>query len=133
MVGESFDLVATVRNNGPVDAPDVTLSDYLPDGLAFGSVTADDPAASCTFGPPPPPPYATAGSSPGSAGGARPGYYDATDIQCSLQTMAAGQTTTVTVSVTRSNAREIYNSVWVGSSGQESNWDNNYSELDIAA
>lgn len=127
LVGDTFDLKVHVRNDGPRAAGDVWVSDYLPPGVQFQDVA---PADACAYNDP--------GGYPMTAGPAtaapQPGgdsYYPvyAGGVYCSLGSIGSGEGKTVTITVTRTNAREIWNSAWASSSNFDPNNDNNYGEL----
>jgi uncharacterized repeat protein (TIGR01451 family) len=145
LVGTAFQLVFTITNNGPEVATDAVFSQYVPAELELLSVTSSDPSDDCTPGdegdstttPPPPPPSAapedggTSGGSPGFVGGS-PGYYrDA--VNCALGSMAAGNSSVITLEMRRVGARESYSSAWVGSSLPDSRYEDNYAELAFEA
>ena len=48
-VGSDFDFTITATNNGPSDANNVVLSDYVPYGTEFRSVTSSDSSDICEF------------------------------------------------------------------------------------
>jgi uncharacterized repeat protein (TIGR01451 family) len=92
-VGSNLTYTVTVTNNGPDAATGVTLTDALPAGVTFVSVTPVAPT--CT-----------------QAGGV---------VACDLGTLASGANTTVTIVVTPTQAGEISNGVTV--TGKESDPD----------
>ncbi|MBA2726194.1 MAG: DUF11 domain-containing protein [Actinobacteria bacterium] len=116
LVGDTFDLVFSVTNNGPEAAPDSTFSTYLSQGLSFISATSSDATDTCSVET-----YAYA-----------PSMSEAY-VTCDLGQLGTGGATTLTVTVRRDAAREIYayGSVWT--SAQETNYDNDYSEIFIPA
>lgn len=138
LVGETFDIVMDVANNGPATAGDVFFSNYLNDGLSFVSVTSSDESDSCTFDGYPgkdpvaydgqPAPAAPDGSA-GSDETATSPYWNQGGVNCDLGTMATGQSSTITITVTRTHAREIWNSGWAYSSNYEPFYENNYAEV----
>ncbi len=128
LVGDTFDLVLRVTNRGPATAGDVWLSDYLPAELGFVSVSPSE----CTYNDSGGYPMADqpASAEPSPKGDA---YYPVygNGVYCSLGALAVGESKTVTITVTRTGARETWNSAWVSSSNYEPNYDNNYKDLHI--
>lgn len=127
LVGTEFDLVINVTNNGPAASGDAWLSNYLPPGLEFVSAS---PADTCSFNDYGPYPMA---DSPTSAPSRESGdaYYPIAPggVFCSIGSIASGDTSRVTITVTRTSAREIWNSAWVSSSNHDPDYENNYSDL----
>jgi uncharacterized repeat protein (TIGR01451 family) len=96
--GGSLTYTLTVTNQGPDAATDVQLTDTLPAGVAFVSVTPGSPACS-------------------QSGGV---------VTCNLGTLAAGASTQATIQVTApGTAGAITNSVQVSSGIPDSNPSNN--------
>lgn len=122
LVGDTFDLVFSVTNNGPEAAPEVAFSTYLSSGLSYISATSSDTTDTCsveTYGYP----------EPATGGGAR---YSDSNITCALGEVGTEGVTTLTVRVKRDAAREIYTYGSVWTSAQETNYENGYSEIYIA-
>lgn len=130
LVGEAFDLSLRVRNEGPSPAGDVWVSDYLPPGVDFKEVTPADACSYNDYGgyPMADGPATTAPERSGDS------YYPiyADGVYCSLGTIASGAGKKVTITVVRTNARDIWNSAWASSSNYDNNYDNNYGDLFIA-
>ncbi|MGH2805719.1 MAG: hypothetical protein ACRDKT_00440 [Actinomycetota bacterium] len=139
LVGSAFQLVFTITNHGPEVATGAVFSQYVPPELELVSTSSSDAGDDCTPGdegdattaaPPPPPPTTApeSGTADGSTGSAAPGYYrDA--VNCTLGSMAVGETSAITLDLRRIGARETYSSAWVGSSLMDSNYDDNYADL----
>lgn len=128
LVDETFDLVATIANNGPSNAGDVWFSQYLPEGLTATSVQPDDRCSLEGGGYP----YAE-GPTAVPQDEAGDSYYPVYGggVYCSLGSMASGGSVTVTIAARRTNAREIWTSAWVSSSNHDPQFDNNYADLSI--
>ena len=131
LVGDTFDITITVGNDGPSAAGDVWVSDYLPGSLEFVSAT---PADRCSFNEAGPYPMAKGPETdaPKQSGDA---YYPiwGNGLFCDIGAVGAGETSTVTVTVTRVSAWEAWNSSWVSSSNFDPNYENNYSDSVIEA
>jgi uncharacterized repeat protein (TIGR01451 family) len=131
LAGDTFDLNVTIANDGPSAAGDVWVSDYLPPSLEFVSTT---PADRCTFNDSGP--YPLAGgpekAAPDKGGDS---YYPmwGNGLFCDLGSLGAGESTSFTITVTRVNAWETWNSSWVSSSNYDPNYENNYSDMMIEA
>jgi uncharacterized repeat protein (TIGR01451 family) len=142
LVGDVFDLVTTVRNDGPETAPEAFFSNYLPQELELKSITSSDPADSCGVDQPFPEAYASrdqasrpdgstsSGSAPAGKGMA---YSGGGAAACSLGDMALGDQAVITMTVKRIGARESYNSGWVGSNVDDPDYNDNYTELYLEA
>lgn len=127
LVGTTFDMTMTISNGGPSAAVDVWVNDYLPDGLEF---VAAQPADDCSYNNYESYPYAD-GPTAAPAGKEGDAYYPiyANGLYCSLGAMQPGASETVTLTVTRTKARELWNSAWVSSSNYDPVYDNNYGEV----
>lgn len=131
LVGETFEVAATISNNGPSRAGDVWFNNYLPDGVSAESVSPTD---RCTLDGGGSYPYADGPTAvpEGKAGDAYyPGYGQG--VYCSLEGLGSGESVTVALTLRRTAAREIWNSAWVSSSNFDAVYDNNYAELLIEA
>ena len=130
LVGTTFDMTMTVTNLGPSTAGDVWVNDYLPDGLEFASA---QPADRCSYNNYERYPYSD-GPTAAPAGREGDAYYPiyANGLYCSLGAMDTGASETITLTVTRTKAREVWNSAWVSSSNYDPLYDNNYGELMLA-
>lgn len=126
LVGETFTLAATVGNRGPASAGDVWLNDFLPEGVEFVSVAPSELCSYNDHGPYPMAEEPTA--APTEKGDA---YYPIQPggIYCALGSLPVGESSTVSMTVTRTRARELWNSAWVSSSNYEPQYENNYGEL----
>jgi uncharacterized repeat protein (TIGR01451 family) len=127
LVGETFPLELRVRNLGPSGAGDVWVSDYLPPGVDFVSVTPSDTCSYNSYGgyPIAEGPVTDAPQARGDA------YYPIyqNGVYCSVGALPAGEVRTIVISVTRTNARETWNSAWASSSNFDPNYENNYGDL----
>lgn len=134
LVGRAFEYVLTVRNDGPSRATQVWLGDYLPDGVEVRGVSSSDPSDTCSTGDGG---GGGGGGEDGGGGGSStpPGEgvdypdYSQSLVACDLHALRPGSMTEVTVAVTRTGARELWNSAWVSSSNFEPDYDDNYAEL----
>jgi hypothetical protein len=120
----------TVSNDGPSTAADVWLNDYLTQGLDFVSVEPADRCSNETYEDHP---YA-GGPETAPEGKRGDGYYPVTasGLLCDLGSLGPGDTETVTLTLQRTKARELWNSAWVSSSNHDPVYDNNYAELRLA-
>lgn len=145
-VGSTFEYRITVTNKGPGRAEAVTLTDALPAEVDHVSTSWDQAKGSCSYVSeeyPPPEPKPAGGAAPGEpqAGGrAEPGgastapeYYRYHQVECQFPSLAAGETTSVTVTATRRSAWPLYNGAWVTSETGDPNWENDYAETYIDA
>jgi uncharacterized repeat protein (TIGR01451 family) len=133
LVGETFDVTFTVRNNGPSTAPDVWLTDYLPEGLAYVSGNSSDPADSCGFTDhqyKTPTEYDAEPGAPsaGAEDASYPIVYGGGAFSCDMGALDPGSTETVQVTLERTTAREIWNYASVYSSHYDADYSNNYAE-----
>ena len=127
LVGETFEVGATITNSGPSRAGDVWFNNYLPDGVTAESVT---PADRCTLDGGGSYPYADGPTAvpEGKAGDAYyPGYGQG--VYCTVEGLGTGESINVALTLRRTKAREIWNSAWVSSSNFDPVYDNNYAEL----
>jgi uncharacterized repeat protein (TIGR01451 family) len=131
LLGQEFRLSFTVANDGPSTAGDVWLNDYLTDGLEFVGV---QPTDGCSYQSYENHPYAE-GPTAAPEGKRGDAYYPVSPsgLYCDLGSLAPGDTTTVDLTVRRTKARELWNSAWVSSSNHDPMYENNYSELQLAA
>ena len=122
LAGEIFETTLTVRNDGPSGAGDVWANLWLPPELRFVSAA---PSETCTaqpaypYGVPEPAP--SAGSPEGDAYYPSPG-----GLWCSFGALSNGATSSVTLLLERTGAREAWISGWVSTSNADPNYDNNY-------
>ena len=130
LVGDTFTTTFTVSNSGPSQAGDVWVSDYLTEGLEFVSVSPADKCGYNSYGDYP---YAE-GPTAAPAGKEGDAYYPVSPsgLYCRLGTLASGASTDIQVTLTRTKARELWNSAWVSSSNYDPTYENNYSELQLA-
>ncbi|HWC14065.1 MAG TPA: DUF11 domain-containing protein [Actinomycetota bacterium] len=118
-VGSQFDYDIAVTNHGPNPAGNVSLTAGIPDGTDYVSWTSSDTTDSCTIF------EETYDDEMEMEGGDASGWVYR-ELRCDLGTLAAGQTTTVTLTVTRNTDYELWNSAWVASSTYDANYDNDY-------
>lgn len=130
LVGDTFTMTFTVSNSGPSQAGDVWVNDYLTEGLEFVSVT---PADRCGYNSYDDYPYAE-GPSAAPAGREGDAYYPVSPsgLYCQLGTLPSGASTDIQVTLTRTKARELWNSAWVSSSNYDPMYENNYAELQLS-
>jgi len=119
-VGEDFAFQIDVTNNGPSEARNVDVVDYLPYGVELRSAATTDAADVCT--------YDDGGYRDPPPGSIQPSMIGLRLLSCDLGTMAAGETTSITIDVTRTSEYEIWNSA----SGTTANYDEN-NENDYAS
>lgn len=127
LVGEAFEVGATITNSGPSRAGDVWFNNYLPPGVSAESVS---PADRCTLDGGSGYPYAEEPTAvpEGKAGDAYyPGYGQG--VYCTLEGLGSGESVGISLTLRRTKAREIWNSAWVSSSNFDPVYDNNYAEL----
>lgn len=122
-VGSTFDYTIGVTNNGPNAANAVALTSAVPEGTDFVSAASSDETDVCEL-------YEETYEGEGDrlADGS---YADYTyrEVRCDLGTMAADETATVTLSVTRTSEYEVWNNVWVATASYDANYDNDYDNL----
>ena len=122
-VGSNFDYTIGVTNNGPNAANAVALTSAVPEGTEFVSATSTDGTDVCDL-------YEETYEGEGDklADGS---YEDYTyrEVRCDLGTMAASETTTVTLTVTRVSEYEVWNNVWVATASYDGNYTNDYDNL----
>jgi len=93
-----------ITNNGPATATNVTVHDQIPDGVKVNAITPDDQNMNC-----------------GVTGQV---------IDCTMPTMANGQTVSITVDVTGETPGKKVNTATVKADQQDPNRDNNSSTID---
>ncbi|MBK5228054.1 MAG: DUF11 domain-containing protein [Actinobacteria bacterium] len=131
VMGEAFDLHLQVSNAGPEAAADAGLYLGLPEEVEMTTFVAD-PSLDChevTYDDPYP------GADPPSAGegdGSTYPVYGGTSFECSAATLAPGSSSRVTLSLIRRAARPVFLYSSVYGSGSESNYEDNYAEIEIA-
>ena len=130
LVGDQFDLVFEITNRGPAASGDTWLSTYLPPGLELVSV---DPADRCSTDGSEPAPMADAPTAAPSETKGEAYYPIYSGLWCAIGTLENGASTRVNATVRRTSAKEIWNSGWVSSSNYDPNYENNYSDLMLAA
>lgn len=106
--GSTFPVVLTVTNRGSQTATDVSLTAYMDQALTRSALVVSDRAMTCADG-------------------------EYGDLVCSLPTLAAGKSASVTLTLTRTMARESWIDAWVASAEAEANPDNNYGGLYLEA
>ncbi len=119
VTGEAATYQLTLINDGPDDATETSASLSLPQGLRSGDVTSTDPEAQCSWNG-----YGYAYPAEGDAAS-----YDGGYATCYFGTLTAGEQRSVTVTVTRTRAYELYISAWSGSYVPDSNYEDNYAEI----
>ena len=114
-VGSTFDQVVTVTNHGPMTATNVTMVAYIPEGVDFVGVAAGegDECALKEF-------------SIEEEPGMEPYVYH--EVHCTLGDMAPGETSTMTISMTRASENELWGSAGVNTSSYDEVWDNDWAE-----
>jgi uncharacterized repeat protein (TIGR01451 family) len=119
-VGSDFEYAVTVTNHGPNPATAVALSSSVPDGTEFVSVTSPDDSDVCTLFEES---YDTEGIRVGEGDIAE---YTYREVRCELGTLVPAESTTVTVTVTRTTEYELWGSAWVATASYDANYDNDY-------
>jgi uncharacterized repeat protein (TIGR01451 family) len=92
----------TVKNVGTDAASDVSLVSYLSEALSVDKTVVSNPSMTCALG-------------------------EYGELNCALPSLGAGNSATVTLTVTRVMAREAWLDAWASSPADEANYDNNYS------
>ena len=126
-VGDRFDYRLSVSNSGPQQADEVTLVDDLPYGVEFEAVEVSQ--GTCAFEEPPI--YYGPAPAEGGSGMSRP-FYGFRRVACELGSLPAGQTATVTISVTRTTEWEIWNSAWATTINYDPDYNNDYASVLVA-
>ncbi len=116
-VGEDVEFTIEVSNEGPMEAKSVLLRDTLPYGLDFVSAESSDDSDSCSFVEDTP--YL-------ERSGDAPRYWGYREVACELDTMGIGESTTVTLTATRTTEYEVWNTAYVESSTYDANAENDY-------
>ena len=101
-VGTPVEYRMSLTNNGPAPAPEVELGTYLPMELSLDALAEEGMA--CT-------------------------QDEWRGVNCDAGTLAVGETVALTVSATRTYARDIWMSAWAGSPNYDPNFENNYFEI----
>ena len=120
-VGSDFAFTLSVANAGPSPAENVVVTDYLPYGVDFQSVTSEGLGDSCTFTddrydiPPP--------------GSAMPAYFGLREVRCDLGSLAVDESANIRIDVTRTSEYEIWNSAWVTTSNYDGDYENDYASV----
>ena len=144
LVGESFDLTYTAGNEGPAPAQDVWIAGFLPEGLIFQSANSESGGVDCSSNEG----YGSAGSggdvaedgttepdpAPPASGGDRiasPDYFGGQGFNCSVGSLAAGDSVDVVVTIQRSMAREQWTTASVWSSNVDDDYTDSYAETQI--
>jgi uncharacterized repeat protein (TIGR01451 family) len=108
MVGDDFEYLMTVTNLGPAAAPDVMASTWLPEELVLRSVSSEDPTDKCE-------------------------QDQYRGINCTVASLASGDSASFTIAVTRVRAREIFMGANAWSTNYDPSFENGYVEDLIAA
>lgn len=120
-VGSNYDYTATVKNNGPMAASGSTFAQSLPQGVTWVGTTSSDATDKCVLheemyleekriapGEPTPPDYVYR------------------EVRCELGTLAPGESTTITTTVTRDNEFQQWTDAWVATASYDPNFENDY-------
>lgn len=105
--GESFVVAIRVSNLGGDAADDVSVSTYVPEGLALQGTTISDPSMTCATSE-----YGT--------------------FDCQMPVLGPGSSVDFELSLTRTMARENWMDSWVGTSSGDVTPDDNYRSIEIA-
>ena len=106
LVGTPVKYQMTLTNAGPAPAPDVILSTYMPQELTLDALTPQ--GMTCT-------------------------QDEWAGITCDAGTLEVGETVALTVSATRTYARDIWMSAWVETPNYDPTYENNYAEIHTSA
>ncbi len=104
--GSTFPVVLKVTNRGSETASDVSLTTYVDVSLSRDASVTSNPAMTCADG-------------------------EFGEFSCTLPTLAAGESATLTLTLTRVMARESWVDAWVASTDAESDDNNNYGGIFI--
>lgn len=132
LLGDEFDLVFSVSNEGPSAAGDVVVNDFLPEGLEF--VGGDERCRYEDYSYKEPMPYAPdAGTPPSIENGATesPIFFGGAFLACEPGLIQPDEEVSMSVTLRRTRAWELWNGVSVYASNFDPNWENNYAELHI--
>ena len=122
-IGSNFDYAIAVTNNGPNPATMVNLVSAVPEGTDYVSVTSSDASDVCLLHEET---YEGEGEKMADGSFAE---YTYREVRCDLGTMAADETATITLTVTRTSEYEVWNSVWASTASYDANYDNDYDDL----
>lgn len=143
LVGERLAYVIDVRNAGPATAEDVMMSNSLPEGVRFEQATVSPAGGTCTFNDYSGQPVVSDAPAPldeqsdgregaDSGAGSYPSYSNSV-VDCSLGSLPSGAVATVTIDLTRTGARELWDSASAYSSNFDPDYENNYAEVRVEA
>ncbi|HEV3473330.1 MAG TPA: DUF11 domain-containing protein, partial [Actinomycetota bacterium] len=102
LVGTPVEYHLTLTNSGPAPAPDVVLNTYIPRELTLDAITTE--GATCT-------------------------REEWDGVTCAADTLEVGETAIVTISATRTYARDVWMSAWTETPNYDPNFENNYVEI----
>lgn len=122
-VGSDFDYTIDVTNHGPNEADMVNLASAVPEGTEYVSASSSDATDVCELHE-----ETYEGEGDRLADGSFV-EYTYRELRCDLGVMAAGDTTTVTMTVTRTSEYEVWNNVWVSTASYDADFDNDYDSL----
>jgi uncharacterized repeat protein (TIGR01451 family) len=122
-VGSNFDYAIAVTNNGPNAATMVNLVSAVPDGTDYVTATSSDGSDVCELHEET---YESEGERLADGSFAE---YTYREVRCDLGTLAADETTTVTLTVTRTSEYEVWNNVWISTASYDANYDNDFDNL----
>lgn len=122
-VGSDFDYTIAVTNNGPNEADMVNLVSAVPEGTEYVSSSSSDAADVCNLHE-----ETYEGEGEKLADGSFV-EYTYRELRCDLGAMAAGETTTVTLTVTRTSEFEVWNNVWVSTASYDADYENDFDSL----
>ncbi|HEX2241185.1 MAG TPA: hypothetical protein VHJ82_08620 [Actinomycetota bacterium] len=131
LVGDSFDVIFEATNGGPAQANDATLSTYVPHDFELVSAVPADPNDECS-NETSPPPTIQEGAPPSESPESQPVYFGYGGVNCLFGSLASGESARATVTLKRTNARESWLTSWISSSSFDPNFENNFSETQIA-
>ncbi len=132
-MGQVFDFELTVANFGPSTARSVTVTNPLPEGVEFVSVSSSDRSDKCALsesGKPEPEPLAP---EPGPDGEIPPPY-TYREVLCDIGALTAGESSLIRLTVERTSPWEIYNYAYISAQGNfDENQENDYAQAQLAA
>lgn len=121
-VGSNYDYTSTVTNNGPMAATSSTFQQSLPQGVTYVGATSSDPSDACELRE-----ESYADEKMIAPGEPTPADYVYREVRCELGTIAPGESTTITVTVTRNDEFQQWTDAWVATASYDPNYENDYS------